>query len=261
METIIKTSKIVILDDDTEYSTNLIPFLSEIFECYATKTYSDIIANLEANKPNLVVMDTAMTEGFEILRDIREDNRCVDIPVVILSSAIDKSMIARGLGLGAIDYIDKGSDPKTIFDRLVVHLDPTKNLENRPKIIVVDDNPSLLKSINYSLHKQYKIFSLTDPTRLETLIVKNKPNLYIFDYNMPKLSGVDLTRTIRSLVDHADTPIIMLTSEESEELNKLANETGINEIIYKPINDKLLRERVAFHITESMFYERVVNRS
>ena len=68
------------------------------------------------------------------------------------------------------------------------------------------------------------------------------PDLIITDLNMPNMNGLDLTAAIRELASHRYTPILLLTTETSDELRNIAKERGATGWMVKPFNpEKLLR--------------------
>jgi len=67
------------------------------------------LAKIKATKPDLVLLDIVLPkkDGFEILREIKNDESLKNIPVVALTNLGQKEEVERGLKLGAADYIIK----------------------------------------------------------------------------------------------------------------------------------------------------------
>jgi DNA-binding response OmpR family regulator len=74
---------------------------------------------------DLLLLDVMMPElsGFDAARELREDPATADIPFVFLSARADQTDRARGLELGALDYITKPFNPLELCDHLEAHLD------------------------------------------------------------------------------------------------------------------------------------------
>ena len=118
----------------------------------------------------------------------------------------------------------------------------------KPVVLVVDDNPSILKSVNFFLREKYTVSTLPEPKKIEELLTKITPDLFILDCNMPDLNGFDLVPIIRNLPEHKDTPIIFLTGEDTNENFSEAIQLGASAFLTKPIDENLLREKAAEYL-------------
>jgi DNA-binding response OmpR family regulator len=110
------------------------------------------------------------------------------------------------------------------------------------KILVVDDEPSITKSIQYSLEKEgYQVIvAHTGPDGVE-MAKQHKPNLVILDVMLPDLDGYEVCRMIRA---EMPVPIIMLTAK-GEEIDKVVGlEIGADEYVTKPFSLRELQARV-----------------
>lgn len=98
---------IALVDDDRNILTTVSIALQA--EGFATRVYNDAAMALKAlleNPPDLAVFDVKMPrmDGFELLEKLREKS---DLPVIFLTSKDEETDEARGLALGADDYIAK----------------------------------------------------------------------------------------------------------------------------------------------------------
>ena len=108
----------------------------------------DRLAQAIARCPDLILLDLQLpaSDGLEFLQSLRADPATRTIPVVLLSSVDDSGVIARGLDLGAVDFITKSSSPEEIRARVraalraktgrdvlekLAHLDALTGLGNR----------------------------------------------------------------------------------------------------------------------------------
>ena len=115
-------------------------------------------------------------------------------------------------------------------------------------ILAVDDSPVILKSVSSVLSDSYKVFTLPKPAELENVLKKLTPDLFLLDYHMPHLNGFELIPIIRSFVEHKDTPIIFLTSEGTIKNIAAALALGACDVVEKPFQPDILREKIARHI-------------
>ncbi|MEQ1498996.1 MAG: response regulator transcription factor [Novosphingobium sp.] len=109
---------IALVDDDRNILTTVSIGLQA--EGFATRVYSDGAAALKAlleNPPDLAVCDIKMPQmdGFELLRKLREKS---PLPVIFLTSKDEEPDEAKGLALGADDYITKPFSQRLLVARI-----------------------------------------------------------------------------------------------------------------------------------------------
>jgi len=120
--------------------------------------------------------------------------------------------------------------------------------DGRLTILAIDDAPDILRTVHTLLKDDYKVYTLTEPTKLKEMLADIKPDLFLLDYSMPELNGFDLMPIIRSFPEHKDTPVIYLTSIISADFYNLAVRLGACDYIIKPIIADRLREKIKSHI-------------
>jgi two-component system chemotaxis response regulator CheY len=69
-------------------------------------------------------------------------------------------------------------------------------------------------------------------------------DLLITDWNMPKVSGAELTRAIRSREDTRTLPVIMVTARSVRDDILTAMEAGVDSYVVKPFTPQVLREKI-----------------
>ena len=79
---------------------------------------------------------------------------------------------------------------------------------------------------------------------LEWLAANARPDLMITDINMPRMDGFDLVETVRSQGPHSDMPILVLTTENSDEKMARARKAGADGWIVKPFDPAQLASAI-----------------
>ena len=103
-------TKILIMEDETAQAYALEAKLSiEGFEVRGTTSGKTGLSLAEKIKPDLILLDIVLPDidGFEILKELKEDRKTADIPVIIISQMGQKENIDQGMKLGAEDYLVK----------------------------------------------------------------------------------------------------------------------------------------------------------
>ncbi|MBQ9607241.1 MAG: response regulator [Lachnospiraceae bacterium] len=84
-------------------------------------------------------------------------------------------------------------------------------------ILVVDDDPVMLRTIKGWLEGTYQVTMVNSGMNAITYLAKNKPDLILLDYEMPVITGAKVLEMIRSEVATASLPVIFLTSKGDKE--------------------------------------------
>jgi len=114
-----------------------------------------------------------------------------------------------------------------------------------PKILIVEDNPQNLKVATLSLRPDgYEIVAAVDGEEALEVALREKPDLILMDIQLPKLSGLEVTRRLRQMDDFGEVPIIALTAYAMKGDEEKTREAGCDSYLSKPVNTRELRRVV-----------------
>ena len=112
-------------------------------------------------------------------------------------------------------------------------------------ILAVDDSSSLRQMVAFSLKAAgYQVVEAVDgqdgleKAKLQTV------DLVLTDQNMPKMDGLSLIKALRALPSYQKVPILMLTTESSDEMKSKGRAAGANGWLVKPFDPQRLIEVV-----------------
>jgi two-component system, OmpR family, response regulator RegX3 len=110
------------------------------------------------------------------------------------------------------------------------------------KVLLIEDETAIADSIGYSLEKEgFEVEAAEDGVAGLTAARTNPPDLIILDLMLPKLSGIDVCKTLRK---ESSIPIIMLTAK-TEEIDRVVGlELGADDYVTKPFSTRELMARV-----------------
>ena len=112
-------------------------------------------------------------------------------------------------------------------------------------ILIADDEPNQLELMSFNLSNAgYSIIKATNGKEAIELIENHSPDLIILDWMMPKMSGIDVCRTLRSRPETKQIPIIILSARSEDSDKSLGLDTGADDYISKPFSPKELISRV-----------------
>ncbi len=105
------------------------------------------------------------------------------------------------------------------------------------RILVVDDEPTLVRLMQFILAKQgHTMLSASNGEDALAIIRDERPDLVLLDIMMPRVDGYEVARTVRADADEtlAKIPIIMLSAKAQDQDVRRGLELGVNEYITKP---------------------------
>jgi two-component system chemotaxis response regulator CheY len=112
-------------------------------------------------------------------------------------------------------------------------------------ILAVDDSSSLRQMVAFSLKAAgYNVIEAVDGQDGLDKARQQAVDLVLTDQNMPRMDGLALIKLLRGLPDYAKTPILMLTTESSDEMKQKGRAAGANGWLVKPFDPQRLIEVV-----------------
>jgi len=113
------------------------------------------------------------------------------------------------------------------------------------EILLADDEPNQIELMKFNLEKNgFLVKSAYNGEQALDMIYEKKPTVLIADWMMPKMSGIELCRILRSNKDTKLLPIIMLSARSEEADKSLGLDTGADDYISKPFSPMELVSRV-----------------
>lgn len=113
------------------------------------------------------------------------------------------------------------------------------------RILVADDEPNQLELLTFNLEQaDYEVIRAEDGQQALDMIEEHRPDLVIIDWMMPRMSGIDVCRTLRSRSDTKHLPIIILSARGEEGDRTLGLDIGADDYISKPFSPREMISRV-----------------
>lgn len=113
-------------------------------------------------------------------------------------------------------------------------------------VLVVDDFATMRRIIRNILRdlEFKKILEAEDGTAAVDILKTQKVDLIISDWNMPKMTGLELLKWVRSNEDTKDIPFLMVTAEAQKENVIEAVKAKVSNYIVKPFTAQTLAEKL-----------------
>ncbi|MFD2033284.1 helix-turn-helix domain-containing protein [Belliella marina] len=123
-------------------------------------------------------------------------------------------------------------------------ISPTSNLDEKPRIMIVDDNSDLRFLLEELFMEEFQVSLHADGQAALEAAIEEIPDLIISDITMERLDGISLCKKIKSEEITCHIPVILLTAQASEESQLLGLENQADAYIRKPFNNKILYSTV-----------------
>ena len=126
------------------------------------------------------------------------------------------------------------------------------------RVLIVEDEIALAEILEYNFKKEgYTVDTALDGEIALDKIIFKAPDLIILDWMLPKLSGIELCRKVRTNKKIKNIPIIMLTARGEEEDRLKGLEMGADDYVTKPfsINELLARAKAVLKRIRPIFAE------
>lgn len=110
-------------------------------------------------------------------------------------------------------------------------------------VLVVDDSASTRQTVSFVLGRNgYSVVAAVDGIDALKKIAEEAIDLIVTEVNMPNLSGADMLEEVRKSEKTADTPVVILTIENDQDVRQRLQRLGYADWLEKPLKaDGLIR--------------------
>lgn len=202
----IKKEKILIVDDVPENLMVLMNILKDDYTVIAANNGEKAISLAQNDpKPDIILLDIVMPgmDGYEVCRRLQKDMPTRDIPIIFITAKTEVDDEAKGLDLGAVDYIGKPVNAAIVRARVRNHLE-LKRHRNHLEELVAQRTFQLKKAQESVIEAMGMVAEHRDP-ETGSHISRTKAYVNLLSNELSKLPKYDkiLTPHIIELVTNA----------------------------------------------------------
>jgi CheY-like chemotaxis protein len=114
-----------------------------------------------------------------------------------------------------------------------------------PRILVLDDDADVTAAVGAALSDLGDVYTATTSAQALALAHVVKPDLGVIDIILPRMDGFAVVETMRRMPGLAAVPIIFITGSDRIDVAVRARELGVPTLLYKPLDDEVLRDAAA----------------
>ncbi len=213
-------SEIIIIQKATTYISNSLSEHLKAKKHEVTCVNADlneIAAKAGQAKAMILFLDDVFVKDhavMEFIRDMLSDREriCFLVGDEAEITEVEKIISRRRIAEEYRRPLNVGETAQAIDDILKQGPNNMKN-----KILVVDDSGAMLKNVKGWLGDKYEVILANSGEFALAYLSSNYPDLVLLDYEMPRMNGPEVLRTIRSDVRTKDLPVIFLTGKGEKE--------------------------------------------
>ena len=247
-------SKTILLVEDSE------PAIIQMRDILEDSGYNILVAHdgkealwiLSQTIPDAMILDLMMpgVDGFQVLKSLRELDHTAHIPVLVLTAKhITKQELKLLKKNNVHELIQKGDVKRNellkavsamVLPQIQEIIEPQRelqNIEGKPVVLVVEDNPDNMLTVKALLGNDYKVIEAIDGNEGVAKAIEHKPHLILMDIALPAMDGIEAFKQIRNHVNLQKIPVIALTASAMTQDREIVLSHGFDAYIAKPIDD------------------------
>ncbi len=183
------------------------------------------------------------SDSFLAARRIRETSGNGEIPIAFAS--VDGTIETRvaAIEAGGTRFFDKPISEEGFAELLQQFI--TISRQRAPRVLVVDDDADVVDQ--YTRHLRAAGFATEHLSAADDLVVKLeelRPDVLLLDVYLPRVSGIDICRALRSSDQWEFLPILIVTAQLDADTRLRAFRAGASDVVGKPILPEELLARV-----------------
>ena len=125
----------------------------------------------------------------------------------------------------------------------------TQAPDQRPRLLLVDDEPTNLQVLRHILQADYRLLFATDGERALQVAREQRPDLVLLDIMMPHMDGYAVCCALKADAATASIPVIFITALTDSQDETAGFDVGGVDYITKPVSPPVVRARVRTHLS------------
>ena len=125
----------------------------------------------------------------------------------------------------------------------------TQAHDQRPRLLLVDDEPTNLQVLRHVLQADYRLLFATDGARALQVAREQLPQLILLDIMMPGMDGYAVCRALKADPATAGIPVIFITALNDSQDETAGFDVGAVDYLTKPVSPPVVRARVRTHLS------------
>lgn len=173
----------------------------------------------------VLYLDSEIAKATDLLVFIRDHVIELEVNLFLVGSQEEIDECAKIMGSECVtDLLVRPLNVKDLAAKLDKAVEKGIMAEAKKRILIVDDDPTMLRMIKSLLSEKYHVYMANSGMNAITFLATNEVDLILLDYEMPVISGAKVLEMIRSEIKTENIPVMFLTAKNDKEsvMNVLA---------------------------------------
>ena len=246
--------KILLIGKLNEMVKDMNTYLSQYFQIQLCSENPNVLSGMiKVVNPDLILISLigAYDLDMSIFRQISMNYS--EIPVLTIGTERERSEFLKFYENDQFENLIRPVENAQIYEAICSKLNVSKDSQPlreeqagesgtaKKKVLVVDDDPAILRSVKGMLDANYQVSIATSGMKAMTSIGRNRPDLILLDYEMPVCDGKQTLEMIRADDELTEIPVIFLTGISDREHVEAVLQLRPTGYILKPaVKEKLI---------------------
>lgn len=155
----------VLVVDDTETNIDiLVETLGDTYDVSVAMDGESALEDVAERQPDLILLDIMMPgmDGYEVCEKLKKDESTKNIPIIFLTAMTEQQDEAKGLALGAVDYVTKPFSPEIVKSRVHNQLELKRHRDNL-EVLVQERTVELMLTQDATIYALATLAEYRDP--------------------------------------------------------------------------------------------------
>jgi diguanylate cyclase (GGDEF)-like protein len=255
--------RVLIVDGDSKSRAQLERIARDAYmHVYVAADEADAIDAARSGRFDVAIVEIATGRAGDALataRALRALPGNERLPLAFMASDADFERRVAAAHAGGSLFLSKPIDPY-VFVTTVQQLVALRHAE-RSRVLLLDDDSDFVESVAAVLETEgIAVRAVSDPARILDALDAEKPDLILLDVMLPKVSGFDLARMLRSAPEWQSVPILFLTGRSDVESRVSAFDAGGDDYLVKPVLPEELVARVRVRLERRKLEREIIEK-
>lgn len=237
---------VLIVDNDKQTLETMSLYLEEVATVSTVLGGRQALDFVHQNPVDVIFLDVDMPimDGFATLEQLRNIEKCINVPIVLVTGKTDKTTILNSFIMGVDGYLAKPVSKDTLVNKLseVYHAHDSKG--NKKTVLMIDDDMTYLKQLNNMLSDSYNVIMINSAKLALDYLLTHTPDVILLDYQMPLYNGANVMNMIQKNSSRKPIPVIILSGALNREALQECYAYNPFAYLVKPVSKDTLVEHL-----------------
>jgi DNA-binding response OmpR family regulator len=242
-EVLDKNISLLIIDRDRNYLQQLITKAEQTgIKTKIASSLEQARKIIEQECPSAIVQKIIFPDGADLIFLEQLHQQIPQLPIIILTQDAQLSDRLEIVRKGGNLILQFPVAPSIVINSVIESI---KSQADAAKVLIVDDDPQILLSLQISLQPwNFQLTTLDRPQQFWQVLEAVEPDLLVLDIEMPEISGIELCQLLRSDRRWQQLPVLFLTVHQDEKTQYRAFAIGADDYVVKPVVGSELANRI-----------------